>query len=221
MKKVAIIGASGLTGNYLLNILLESNEVSEIVSLTRKKTRFSSTKLIEVETGFSKEEIEGLTLQFDVVFCCIGSTIKKAGSKEEFRRIDLEIPILLAERAKFFKTKKFILISSLGANSSSSNFYLKTKGEVEDEILKLNFEHTHFVRPSLLLGKREEKRTGEKIGQLAGRLIGFIFFGPLKKYKLIDAKKVALAMFIIANKDSAKIIYENDELFDITKGIKL
>ncbi|MFN3918178.1 MAG: NAD-dependent epimerase/dehydratase family protein [Flavobacteriales bacterium] len=221
MKKIGIIGASGLTGGYLLETLTESNETIEIISLTRKKMSINLSKTIEILTNFSEKEIENMTLEFDVLFCCIGTTIKKAGSKKEFKRVDFGIPLSIAKRAKMFNTKKFILISSTRANSSSSNFYLKTKGEIEDEILKLNFPYTHFIRPSPLLGKRAEKRAGEKMGQMISRLLSFLFVGPLKKYKAIEAKRVAKAMFIIAKKDSAKIIYENDELFDITNRITL
>jgi len=127
----------------------------------------------------------------DDVFCCLGTTIKKAKSKEAFRAVDLEAPLLLAKISKELGAQKFILVSSLGANKNSSIFYNQVKGEVEEAIKQIGFGSFHILRPSLLLGPRQEERTGEDAAKFFYKVFGFLV--P-KKYQAIESIKVARAM---------------------------
>ena len=138
--------------------------------------------------------------------------MRKAGSKENFRKIDFDLVVKIAEIASRNGVKGFIVISSIGAKASSSNFYLRTKGEMEEAIQKFNFERVNIIRPSFLLGRRREFRIGEKLSTPFVRLLSPLMLGPLKKYKPIHARTVVKAILRIANSNNSKTIYESNEL---------
>ncbi len=184
MQKTAlIIGATGLVGELCLNELLNSVAYGKVIALSRTKIISRKAKLVNIVTDFENLESIKEQLKADDVFCAIGTTITKAGSKEAFRKVDYEIPLKVAELTRKNGAKKFILISSIGADASSAVFYSKVKGELEEALKKLRFDWLIIFRPSILLGDRKEKRTGEAIGRFAVEKLSFLFAGPLKKYK--------------------------------------
>ena len=220
MARTAIIlGASGLVGNELLQLLLTDSHFERVKVFVRKKLDITHEKLEQYVINFDsvakyKEEING-----DVCFCCIGTTIKVAGSKDAFIQVDYTYPVEFAKVAQANGVKSFLFISSTGADKNSSNFYLKVKGDTEYALQELNFETLHILRPSLLLGKRKELRAGEILAKIVMRLFSFIFIGGLKKYKPITARTVAKAMLILSKEHSKKAgkapkpgIFLSDEL---------
>jgi len=197
--KLLILGASGLTGSFVLKYALEDPRISEVFIWVRKPLCISHHKLKESVVNFLEIDLYEPNFPLvDSVCCCIGTTIRKAGSQRAFYDTDVLIPQKIAEIAHKKGIKTFVLQSSIGANSNSNNFYLKCKGEVEHNISELNFNSFIILQPSLLLGKRKEKRFSEKIAMyLMGALNG-LFIGPLKNYKAISAERVAKAMLFAA-----------------------
>ncbi|GAB4196854.1 MAG: hypothetical protein OHK0057_15270 [Thermoflexibacter sp.] len=205
-----LLGASGLTGGYCLQELLNENQFDKIIALSRKPLNVSHTKLEQIITDFSDLTSLKSTLRAEVVFCCLGTTIKKAGSKEKFKQIDYEYPLQVAQIAKENGTHTFALVSAMGANTNSLFFYSKVKGELEQALKNLSFPSLIILQPSLLLGDRKEKRIGEDIGKVISAVLGFLI--PAK-YKAIHAQQVAKAMVKLSLQGlSGTIIKENDEI---------
>lgn len=192
MKIALIAGATGLVGGELLRLLLANDQYTKIISIGRRKVQLEHPKLTQHIVNFSN--LDKSTLHANAVFCCLGTTIKKAGSKEVFRKVDFEYPKLLAQQSLNIGATSFHLVSAMGADSNSRIFYNKVKGEIENEINSSSFKQTHVYRPSLLLGIRKEKRPMEAISQFAMKSLGFLFVGSFKNYKAIDARKVAECM---------------------------
>lgn len=196
MKKTAIIlGSTGLVGSYLMDLLLSGDEYELVISFVRKATGLSHPKLKEYVIDFDKSEYYKELIKGDDLFCCLGTTIKKAGSQEAFSKVDLTYPITFGNLAKENGLKKYLLISSIGANAKSSTFYLSVKGQCEEQLKSIGFWATHIFRPSLLLGKREEFRFGERLSQFFMRMFSFLMVGRLRKYKPIQSYYVAEAMY--------------------------
>lgn len=211
MKTGLIIGATGLIGSKLVKQLNDSKLYSKGVLLVRRATEFNHMKFEERVIDF--DNIDESLVKADDVFCAIGTTIKKAGSKENQHKIDCEYPFKIAQIAKANNTKQFILVSSLGADPNSSNFYLRTKGELEEKLSSLNFETLIIIRPSIILGKRNEFRLGELIGIFLITLLSPLFFGKLKKYKGVRAGAIARKMVKLANENlNGKHIIESDQI---------
>jgi len=223
MQKTAIVfGATGLTGKFLVQELIMNDQYIKIKIFNRTLQNYSHPKIEEIKLDFSNITEYANEFKANDVFCCLGTTIKKAGSKEKFFAIDHDLPVEIANICSNNKCESFIGISSLGANKKSSNNYLKTKGLMEFDILKFNFEYIAFVRPSMLLGPREESRFGESISKIIMNIFGFLFVGKIRKYKAIHVKEVARAMMNIANQSkeystNQKNIFESDELVKISK----
>ncbi len=185
-KKALILGASGLVGSELLKQLLESDRYDQVVSLGRRPLDIQHPKLIQETLDF--DQPDPARIVGDDLFCALGTTLKKAGSKEAQYRIDCLYPYEIGRIAKQNGVSGFLLVSSVGADANSSNFYLRTKGDLEKRIEELGFESFVAARPSFLLGDRTEFRLGEKIGiVLAGILAPII---P-KKYRGVQAATVA------------------------------
>jgi uncharacterized protein YbjT (DUF2867 family) len=197
--KLLILGASGLTGSFVLKYALEDPRISEVFIWVRKPLGISHPKLKEEVVNFLNfETYEAIFPIVDSICCCIGTTIKKAGSQKAFYDTDVLIPQKIAEIAHKKGVKTFVLQSSIGANPNSNNFYLKCKGEVEHYISELNFNSFIILQPSLLLGKRKEKRLPEKIAMYLMGALNWVFIGPLKNFKAISAERVAKAMLFAA-----------------------
>lgn len=213
MKTAIIIGASGLTGKALLYQLLQDDSFNRVIIFVRKELTIAHVKLTQYVVDFNalnscKDLIKG-----DVVFCCVGTTIKTAGSQEAFKKVDFTYPVEFAKLAKENNIPVFCLQSSLGADAKSNNFYLKTKGETEEAIRNLNFQSFATFRPSMLLGDRTEFRLGEKIGKIVMQTLSFAFVGKLKRYKAIHVKQVASAMIKHAKSgNTGNTIIENEAM---------
>ena len=217
--KLLILGSSGLTGSNVLKHALEDTRISEVFIWVRKPLGISHPKLKEVIVNFlDYESVETKFPLVDSVCCCIGTTIKKAGSKHAFYETDVTIPKTIAEIAHKKGVKTFILQSSIGANPNANNFYLKCKGEIENSISDLNFNSFVILQPSLLLGNRKEIRLVEKSAMYLMRFLNWLFVGPLKKYKAISAEHVAKAMlFASINPSSNKQTYSFIEIERMAK----
>lgn len=211
MKKAIIIGASGLIGKALTTELLNDIRYSEIILLVRKPLELSHQKLKQVVFNF--EAPDSSVLNADELFCCLGTTIKTAGSKEAFYKVDYHYVVNTAKAARANGVKKMEVISSMGADKNSSIFYSKVKGEMEDALSALGFDELVIVHPSLLLGNRTEFRLGETISKWL--MIGLAFLIP-KKYKAIKDTQVAKAMIHYMNLNiTGKVVIENDALLDV------
>lgn len=213
MKTALIAGASGLVGSELLKLLLENDAYQTIHVLLRRPLETKSAKIVEHIVNFDELDKFDSNLKIDHVFCTLGTTIKKAKTKENFRKVDYDYVLALGKKANEWKAEKFLLVSSLGANAKSAIFYNRTKGEIENALKQLKLPHLFIFRPSLLLGNRKEQRTGEKTAINVYKVIAPLFFGPFKKYKGIEASQVAIGMMDTAlqNTDHLKIL-ESDEI---------
>jgi len=218
MKTALLFGSSGLIGGHLTKQLIENSSYSKVKLFVRSDPKISDPKIEVIKTDFNnlqnhKDEITG-----DDCFFCIGTTKQNAPDKDEYRRIEYNIPVEIAKIAKSNSIKSFLYVSSGFADPKSSGAYLKNKGDVEEELKSLNFLKLGIMRPSFLIGDRKEKRIGEKIGIFIFKLISPFFLGPLKKMKPIHSEKVAKAMIKIANENLRKTIFESNEIAEITSG---
>lgn len=207
-----IIGATGLIGGYLLELLLQDDHVDTIRILIRHPLELSHPKLEKKLVDFNDAESFRLALEgSDVVFCTIGTTQKKVkGDKEAYRKVDYDITVNAAKFSKLNGCEIFVFVSSVGANSKSNNFYLQLKGEIEEAVKAIGLESVHIMRPSILLGARKEFRFGEKIGK--GFMSALSLLVPAK-YKAIQGKDVAIAMQNVAKKtDKGFFIYEYSKI---------
>jgi len=209
MKSALIAGSTGLIGKQLLQLLLESTHYSKVIALTRHDLEEHS-KLVQIKIEFGNISEKAEALKADDVFCCLGTTMAKAGSKERFRQVDFYYPFLLAKITRSAGAKQFMLVSSLGADKASSIFYNQVKGEIEEAVSSVGFETVQIFRPSLLLGPRTEKRSGEDAARFFYKVFGFLI--P-KKYKAIESIKVARAMLRFASQNKrGNFIHESLEL---------
>ncbi len=211
-KRVAIVlGSSGLIGGNLVNLLLQDESYGKVRILVRRKTNMMHPKLEEQLVNFDALSAYDDLFEGDDVFCCLGTTIKKAGSPKKFRKVDYDYPLEAAKLAIEKEVKNYLLITSMGADSKAFVLYSRVKGELEEAIKELEFHGTHIFQPSLLLGDRSETRFGEGIGQKVMEVVNPLMFGPLEKYKAIDAKDVAYAMADVAKNDPKGVfIYQSD-----------
>ena len=217
MKTAAIFGSSGLIGKSILFKLLKSDNYSKVKAFVRSKIEIDHPKLEIIITNFSKlTEIENL-LNVDECYFCIGTTRRKTPRKTDYIEIEHKLPVKIAEICKRNAINKFIYISSLGANPNAASLYLKNKGKTESDLKNLKFEKLIIIRPSILIGEREENRFGEKLGLTIMNCLSILLMGKLKKYKPIKAIVVANSIFKIANKNIKKEIFESDELVEIEK----
>lgn len=209
MKTALIAGSTGLIGRQLLQLLIESPLYERVIAITRHDLSTHS-KLVQIKMEFGQITENVSAIKADDVFCCLGTTMAKAGSKEKFRQVDFYYPYLLAKTTLAAGAKQYLIISALGANKSSSIFYNEVKGEVEEAVSAVGFDSVHILRPSLLIGNRLEKRSGEDAANVFYRIFGFLI--P-QKYKAISSLKVARAMLHFASQNKKGIfIHESGEL---------
>ena len=218
MKTALLFGASGLVGNHLLNQLISNNNYSKIKLFVRSSIDISDPKIEIIQTDFNNLENHREDIKGDDCFFCIGTTKQNSPDKSEYRRVELEVPKQIAQIAKSNSVNSFVFISSGYADPKSSGDYLKFKGEVEEELKRLNFQKLGIMRPSFLLGDRKEKRIGEKIGIFVFKLLSPLFLGPLKKMKPIQSATVAKAMITITQNKVSKTIFESDEIADLSSS---
>ncbi|MCD4769341.1 MAG: NAD(P)H-binding protein [Bacteroidales bacterium] len=211
-RTVVVFGATGLVGSYLLEELVKNIKYSAIKVFTRKTLTIEHIKIIEhivdIENIDSyKDEIRGNDL-----FICLGTTYRKAGSVKRVEEIDRDLPFAIGEMSLKKGIERIAVVSAVGANKKSRSYYNRIKGEMEQKIIDLGFTRTVIVRPSLLLGKREEFRLMESTGKLFMKLLSFVLTGRLKKYRAVHGRNVASAMIRALGESSDKIFYESDEL---------
>ncbi len=202
-RKVAlIVGATGAVGRHLLQHLLSSNEYSSVIALVRRGLEIEHPKLEERIIKF--EELEHLQMNDSVndVFCCLGTTIKKAKTKQAMKKIDVDYPLLVAGLSRQLGAEKFLVVSAVGANVDSRFFYSRLKGLLEDKLKLAGFNTLYLFQPSLLLGERNEFRLGEVVASKLAPIISPLLVGRLKKYKPIEVETVAHAMVTAAQRDA-------------------
>ena len=215
MKTALLFGASGLDGNHLLNQLISNNNYSKIKLFARSTINVSDPRIEIIQTDFNNLENHKEDIIGDDCFFCIGTTKKNSPDKNEYKKVELEVPKQIAQIAKSNSVNSFVFVSSGYADPKSSGDYLRFKGEVEEELKRLNFPKLGIMRPSFLLGDRKEKRIGEKIGIFVFKLLSPLFVGPLKKMKPIHSATVAKAMIAITQNNNSKIIFESNEISEI------
>ncbi len=211
-KRICLVaGSTGLIGNFLVKELAKSD--IEVIALTRNE-HFSENQQVIYETvDFDKREsFEELFKNVTDVFICLGTTINKAGSKESFRKVDVDYSFSIAEAASKASVPNLSVVTSIGADSKSNNFYLKCKGEVEEMISSLPFQSLSIYRPGLLIGEREERRFTESIGQIIQpRLIDPLLRGSAKKYRSVKAEDLAYTLQTLSGASKGKTIYHFED----------
>ena len=211
MKTALIVGGTGMTGKQLIELLLTDTRYSKLILLLRKPIDLKHEKLEQIAFNFDYPNRSVVVA--DEIFCCMGTTIKTAGSKDAFYKVDYEYVSLIARIGFENGIKRFAMISAMGANKNSTVFYNKVKGMVEETVSQTGYGACFIFRPSLLLGQRYEFRLGEKIATFF--MTTFSFAIP-KKYKAIDAKQVAKAMIIAMNFEKNGLqIFESDEIAEM------
>ena len=218
MKTALVFGSSGLIGGHLLDQLMKNDNYNKIKLFVRSEIIINEPKIEIIKTDFNDLENHKEDVKGDDCFFCIGTTKQNSPDKNEYQKVELDIPKKIAQIARNNSVISFIFISSIYANPNSSGNYVKFKGLVEEELKKLNFSNLGILRPSFLMGDRKENRAGEKIGIMIFRLLSPLLLGPLKKMRPINSEKVAKAMIKIANEKLEKTIFESDEIVELTSG---
>ena len=199
MSRTALVaGATGLIGNYVLQLLLADDTWARVVTVGRRLTPNTHEKLEQRVLDLGELEAVSDLPHTDDVFCCLGTTIKRAGSQPAFRRVDHAFVVGLGRAGLRAGASQFLLISAIGADPASRVFYSRVKGETENAIGRLHYKSTQIFRPSLLLGKRQEFRIGERIAMRAAPLFSLALIGRLRRYRPIEAETVARAMVNLA-----------------------
>ncbi|EMY62162.1 Rossmann-fold NAD(P)-binding domain-containing protein [Leptospira terpstrae] len=225
--KILLLGGTGLIGKQVLLSLVFYPQIKKVIVWARNSPSTSNPnvpiEVVQVKWEDFQSGKVSVPDGIDAVFCCLGTTINKAGSQEKFKEIDYEYPLLAAKQAKEKKIPGFYIITAMGSDPNSSIFYNRVKGEIELELRQLQFPFLGIFRPSLLIGEREEVRVGEKVGEFLGNLIPFGLLG-LKKFKPIPGEYVAKSMIHSLLHDKPEKgsapqvkVYENDVLWEIGK----
>ena len=218
MKTALLFGSSGLVGGHLLNQLIKDTNYSKIKLFVRSDPEISNPKVEVIKTDFNNLENHKEDIKGDDCFVCIGTTKKNSPDKDDYRRVELDIPKEIAKIAKSNLVNSFIFVSALYANPKSSGDYVRFKGLVEEELKELNFSKLGIMRPSFLIGNRKEKRASETIGIFVFKLLSPLLLGPLKKMKPIHSETVAKAMIAVIQKDIQQTIFESNEIVEINKS---
>jgi len=206
-----IAGSTGLIGGNVIKVL--SNKKQSAIALTRRSIPNLPPNITEMIIDFDAFEKNGSLPSCNNVFICLGTTIKTAGSKENFRKVDIDYCLSIARKAKESGAETLSLISSIGANSSSKNFYLRTKGELEESIQSLGFSTVNIFRPSFLVGERSEKRLAEKIAINLAKIMDLFLIGTASKYRSVKAESLAKTMVLKADdKPGVNYFYFDDFL---------
>jgi len=218
-RTAIVFGSTGLVGKALVYELLKSERYANIRLFVRNPSGFSGLeKIEECITDFSRLEDYQEMITGDDLFICLGTTIKKAGTITRMEEIDRDLPVAIASLASTNSMERLAVISSIGAVDSASNYYLRIKGEMEKGLMKLKFRTLVILRPSILLGPRRERRTGEEFGKVMMQILGPFMIGRLAKYKGIEGTKVACAMVRAIDMNTGIKILESDEIQKISRN---
>ena len=196
-NQLIVLGSTGLIGKHLLTYLSEKD--LSVIAITRRPINDIPKNVSPMMIDFDSFLDQGHLPDCEHIYICLGTTIKKAGSQETFKKVDLDYCLGFAKKARESGATKISLVTSVGANADSKNFYLKTKGQLENEIKAMGFDSVNIFQPGLLLGNRDEIRPLEFLGQYGSYLLNMVLFGSLKKYRSIEASKVANAMANLSN----------------------
>jgi uncharacterized protein YbjT (DUF2867 family) len=218
VKTALVFGSSGLIGGHLLNELIQNDNYSKIKLFVRSDDESNDSKTEIIKTDFNNLENHKEDIKGDDCFFCIGTTKQNSPDKNEYKRVELDVPKKIAQIAKSNLVNSFVFVSSGYADPNSSGDYLKFKGLVEEELKRLSFSKLGIMRPSFLMGDRKEKRVGEKVGIFIFKLLSPLFLGPLKKMKPIHSKKVAKAMVEITNRDFKQNVFESNEIVEVSNS---
>jgi uncharacterized protein YbjT (DUF2867 family) len=211
-KTAIIVGATGLVGRVLTDQLIRHKDFSQLHVLVRKEINFGDSEKLNIHiVNFDDEKTYPIIPEADTVFCCLGTTIKKAGSQENFITVDLTYVYRIGKHFQGLGASHFIVISAVGANKDAKLFYNRVKGEMEEKIASLQFPHTIIMRPAMLGGKRNEFRFGEWIGSCILKAIQWLFMGKMRRYKIISAEKVANAMLCHALENKSQLLILESE----------
>lgn len=211
-----LIGSTGLVGSELLRQLMNDEDVTKVRILVRRPVADTHPKLeIELIDFEDVLQFKNAIGSGDVIFSCVGTTNKKVqGDEAAYRKVDFDIPVNAAKFGKEAGFEKFLMISSVGANAKSNNFYLRLKGEVEEAVEQTAMSAIAIFRPGFLMGNRREKRTGESVMKFLSKIFSFVFIGPLKKYRSVSAHDLAAAMINVSKKDWKEVrIIEGGEMW--------
>jgi uncharacterized protein YbjT (DUF2867 family) len=219
LKRTALIaGATGLVGQELLELLLNDPFFERVVALSRKPLPYRSDKLVQCIIEFDNINSSPELVRGSHVFCCLGTTIKKAGTRENFRKVDLTYTVGIAKEALLGGAIQLNVISALGADKNSFFFYNRVKGEMEEAVKALGYHSLNIFRPSLLLGNRQEFRGGERISAALIQPVSFLLRGKLRKYAPVKASAVARAMLEISKQEAPGIhLFESDLISQLGK----
>ena len=215
MKTALLFGSSGIVGGHLLNQLIKDTNYSKIKLFVRSDPEISNPKVEVIKTDFNNLENHKEDIKGDDCFFCIGTTKKNSPDKDEYKRVELDIPKEIAKIAKSNLVNSFIFVSALYANPKSAGEYIRFKGLVEEELKELNLQKLRIMRPYFLMGNRKEKRASETIGIFAFKLLSPLLLGPLKKMKPIHSETVAKTMIRAANENLEKNIFESNEIDEL------
>jgi nucleoside-diphosphate-sugar epimerase len=216
VKTALIFGSTGLVGSNLLTLLIKDDYYTAIKIFVRSKVNINDPKVEIINLDFNKLNEYSHLIKGDDCFFCIGTTKKQTPNNDEYRNIEYNFPVNIAEIAKNNNVRSFMYVSSLGSNPNTKNTYLKNKGEAEEFLKKLNFYQLSIIRPSFLLGDRKEFRLGEIIGKTIFKKLSFLFQGSLRKFRAIESKNVAKAMIVISKNNYQDIYFDSKYLQDIS-----
>ena len=198
-KKTIVLGSTGLIGKHLLTYLGEKD--SSVIAITRRSINDLPKNVSTMIIDFDEFLVQGHLPDCEHIYICLGTTIKKAGSQASFKKVDLDYCLGFAKKARESGATKISLVTSVGADADSKNFYLKTKGQLENKIKAVGFDSVNIFQPGLLLGNRDEVRPLEFLGQYGSFLLNMVLVGALKKYRSIEASNVANSMANSSNKN--------------------
>ncbi len=215
MKTAVLFGSSGLIGSKLLENLITNNTYNKIKIFVRKLPSIDNSKVEVINTDFLDLDTLKEKLTGDDCFFCIGTTHKDTPDKNEYRRIEYNLPVQLAKIAKFNSISNFIYVSSIGANPKASSTYLKNKGQVEEELKKIGFSNLSIIQPSFLVGTRKDFRIVEVLGIPVMKFLSLLFFGGFKKYTPIKVEIVVNAMIKLASGNNSEQTYLSDRLQEL------
>ena len=218
MKTALVFGSTGLVGGHLLDQLIKNENYNKIKLFVRSEIIINDLKVEIIKTDFNNMEKHKEEMTGDHCYFCIGTTKQNSPDKDEYRRVELDLPKQIAQITKSNSVNSFVFVSSGYADPNSSGDYLKFKGLVEEELKRLSFNKLGIMRPSFLIGDRKEKRLGEKLGIFVFKLLSPLFLGPLKKMKPIQSEKVAKAMIKISNGDFRQQVFESNEIVEISNN---
>lgn len=216
-KTAIVLGATGLCGSILLQILLDDNRYKKVKLFSRKTVGIRDEKMQEYLIDLLKLSDHESDFLADEVFCCIGTTRAKTPDKDLYRKIDYGIPVNAAALCKKNKIRTFVVISALGANAESSIFYNKLKGQMENAIVSMGISKTHILQPSLIGGYREEKRPGEWFAKKVFLVLNTLLVGPLRKYRSINPETIARCMLWLANNSYDRVKIPSDQIVKLGK----